>query len=218
MINRIQGSPSLLARAAALASHSSSRSSKRPSLESVRAGNKKVAESQPSAAEARQIAQLQQIDQQVRQHERAHLAAGGNLVLGAPTFQYVTGPNGRRYAVGGEVRIDTSPVKGDPEATLLKAQQIRRAALAPANPSAQDRNVAAKTSSLESQARQELLREKQTGASETTGPALTDNTLSVSPPESEPSSPETDRTQIAGARINVADYYKQLLADLTAGI
>ena len=86
-MNRIQGPPSLLARAAALASHSSSRSSKRPSLEAVRASNKKVAGSQPSAAEARQIAQLQQIDQQVRQHEQAHLAAGGNLVIGAPTFQ-----------------------------------------------------------------------------------------------------------------------------------
>ncbi len=139
-------------------------------------------------------------------------------MIGAPTFQYVTGPNGRRHAVGGEVRIDTSPVEGDPEATLLKAQQIRRAALAPTSPSAQDRNVAAKASSLEAQARQELLREKQTGASETTGSASADNSLSASRPESEPSSPEADRTQIAGARINVADYYKQLLADLTAGI
>jgi hypothetical protein len=218
LVNRIQGSPSLLARAAALAARPGSGSSKRPSLEAVRAGNKKVAESQPSAAEARQIAQLQQIDQQVRQHERAHLAAGGNLVLGAPTFQYVVGPNGRRYAVGGEVRIDTSPVEGDPEATLLKAQQIRRAALAPTNPSAQDRSVAAKASSLESQARQELLREKLTGASETTDPASADSSLSASPSESEPSSPEVDKTQIAGNRINVADYYKQLLADLTAGV
>jgi len=218
LVNRIQGPPSLLARAAALAPRSGSDSSKRPSLEAVRAGNKKVAGSQPSAAEARQIAQLQQIDQQVRQHERAHIAAGGNLVLGAPTFQYVTGPNGRRYAVGGEVRIDTSPVEGDPEATLLKAQQIRRAALAPATPSAQDRSVAAKASSLESQARQELLREKQTGASETTDSASADSSLSASPSESEPSSPETDRTQAADNRINVADYYKQLLADLTAGI
>ncbi len=217
-MNRIQGPPSLLARAAALAPRSGSGSSKRLSLEAVRAGNKKVAGSQPSAAEARQIAQLQQIDQQVRQHEQAHLAAGGNLVIGAPTFQYVVGPNGRRYAVGGEVRIDTSPVEGDPEATLLKAQQIRRAAMAPANPSAQDRSVAAKASSLEAQARQELLREKQAGASETTVPTSADNLLSASPPESEPSSSETDRMLAAGNRINVADYYKQLLADLTAGI
>lgn len=217
-MNRIQGPPSLLARAAAPAPRSGFGSGKRPSLEAVRADSKKVAGSQPSAAEARQIAQLQQIDQQVRQHERAHIAAGGNLVLGAPTFQYVTGPNGRRYAVGGEVRIDTSPVEGDPEATLLKAQQIRRAALAPATPSAQDRSVAAKASSLESQARQELLREKLTGASETTDPASADSSLSASRPESEPSSPEADRTQAVGNRINVANYYKQLLADLTAGI
>lgn len=139
-------------------------------------------------------------------------------MLGAPTFQYVVGPNGRRYAVGGEVRIDTSPVEGDPEATLLKAQQIRRAALAPANPSTQDRSVAAKASSLESQARQELLREIQTGASETTDPTSANNSLNASPSESESSSPEAGRTQVAGNRINVANYYKQLLADLTAGV
>ena len=59
-MNRIQGPPSLLARAAALAPRSGSGSSKRPSLEAVRAGNKKVAGPQPSAAEARQVAQLQQ--------------------------------------------------------------------------------------------------------------------------------------------------------------
>jgi hypothetical protein len=48
-------------------------------------------------------------------------------------------PDGCDYALGGEVAIDTSAIAGDPEATLRKMEQIRRAALAPANPSGQDR-------------------------------------------------------------------------------
>jgi hypothetical protein len=56
------------------------------------------------------------------------------------------------YAVGGEVQIDTSPA-GSPEATIRKMQQIRRAALAPSQPSGTDRAVAAQASQIETQAR-----------------------------------------------------------------
>ncbi len=51
---------------------------------------------------------------------------------------------------------DTSPVPGDAEATIRKAQTIRAAALAPANPSAQDRAVAAAATPMEAAARREL--------------------------------------------------------------
>ena len=67
----------------------------------------------------------------MRAHEQAHLAAAGPYANGAPTFEFQTGPDGRQYAVGGEVSIDTSPVPGDPEATVRKAQTVKRAALAP---------------------------------------------------------------------------------------
>jgi hypothetical protein len=83
------------------------------------------------------------------------LAAAAGLVRGV-SFTYVRGPDGKRYAVGGEVSIDTSPVRGDPEATIQKAQQIRAAANAPANPSSQDRAVAAQAARMEQVARQEL--------------------------------------------------------------
>ncbi|MEM6544436.1 MAG: putative metalloprotease CJM1_0395 family protein, partial [Pseudomonadota bacterium] len=53
--------------------------------------------------------------------------------------------------------IDVSPVPGDPQATIEKARIVRRAALAPAEPSAQDRRVAAEATALEQQARAELL-------------------------------------------------------------
>ena len=58
--------------------------------------------------------------------------------------------------MAGEVKIDTSEIPGDPQATLLKAQIIRRAALAPATPSAQDRQVAAQATAMAQQARIEL--------------------------------------------------------------
>ena len=60
----------------------------------------------------------------------------------------------------GRYNIDTSPIPGDPQATIQKAQRIRSAALAPANPSAQDRSVAAQATRLEAQARQELQEER----------------------------------------------------------
>ncbi|MEM6357195.1 MAG: putative metalloprotease CJM1_0395 family protein, partial [Pseudomonadota bacterium] len=42
----------------------------------------------------------------------------------------------------GSVSIDVSPVPGDPEATIAKMQQVKAAALAPAEPSSADRRVA----------------------------------------------------------------------------
>ena len=102
------------------------------------------------------IRELSARDREVRAHEQAHKAAAGQLAQGAPTYSYQRGPNGQLYAVGGEVKIDTAPVSGDPEATLRKAEQIKRAALAPANPSAQDRAVAAQATQMATQARAEM--------------------------------------------------------------
>ena len=105
--------------------------------------------------EQREVQALRRRDREVRAHETAHLAAAGSLARGGPRYEFERGPDGRRYAVGGEVSIDSSPVPGDPEATILKMQQVRRAALAPANPSPQDRRVAAQASQQEARARAE---------------------------------------------------------------
>ena len=89
----------------------------------------------------RQVAELQSRDREVRAHEAAHKAVGGSLAGGA-SFSYQSGPDGRRYAVGGEVSIDTGGER-DPQATIAKMRQVVAAALAPAQPSSQDRAVAA---------------------------------------------------------------------------
>jgi len=114
-----------------------------------------------SEGEREEIAKLRARDKEVRAHEQAHSAAAGGLAKGGASFTYERGPDGQQYAVGGEVNIDTSPVPGDPEATIRKAQQIRSAALAPADPSSQDRAVSASATTLEAQARQELQKEKE---------------------------------------------------------
>jgi len=115
-----------------------------------------IADEQISAEEGREIKKLAARDQEVRDHERAHMMAGGILVRRGASYQYTTGPDGKRYAVAGEVSIDSSEVSDNPQATITKMQQVRRAALAPAEPSTQDRSVATSASQKEAQARQEL--------------------------------------------------------------
>ncbi len=114
----------------------------------------------PTSSEYRELQELKQRDREVRQHEQAHVAAGGQYIRGAASYSYERGPDGRQYATGGEVDIDSSPIPDDPAATISKMQVVRSAALAPAEPSAQDRAVAAKASQNESVARVEL-REQQ---------------------------------------------------------
>ncbi len=105
--------------------------------------------------EKRQVRELRRRDREVRSHEQAHKAAAGPHAGGA-SFAYTVGPDGRRYAVEGEVPVDLSPVKGDPQATIRKMQQIRQAALAPSDPSTADRQVAARARQVEREAQAKL--------------------------------------------------------------
>ena len=107
---------------------------------------------EPETAARRALESLRQRDQEVRLHEQAHLLAAGPYAKGAPSYTYQLGPDGQRYAVGGEVPIDLSAVPGNPQATLQKALTIRRAALAPTDPSATDQAVAAQATALAAQA------------------------------------------------------------------
>lgn len=103
------------------------------------------------------IAKLKARDAEVRAHEAAHQAAGSGLTGGA-TYTYQTGPDGKRYAIGGEVSIDLS-TESDPEANISKMQRVKSAALAPADPSGQDRAVA-RAAQMEIQNSQRELREE----------------------------------------------------------
>ncbi|WP_417485603.1 putative metalloprotease CJM1_0395 family protein [Maricaulis sp.] len=110
-----------------------------------------------SDEERKQVDALKARDREVRAHEQAHQAVGGQYA-GAASYTFQKGPDGRSYAVGGEVPIDASEIKGDPQATIDKMQQVKAAALAPVEPSGQDRKVAALADAKIAQARAELNR------------------------------------------------------------
>lgn len=120
-----------------------SQTSERPAEETRTQADADPSSDAAEEAVRREIDALQARDREVRAHEQAHLAAAGQYASGGIQYTFERGPDGRMYAVGGQVSVDTSEIPGDPQATLLKAQTLRRAALAPAEPSGQDRAVAA---------------------------------------------------------------------------
>lgn len=109
-----------------------------------------------SPDDQREVERLRARDGEVRAHEQAHAASGG-AHAGAPSFSYETGPDGKRYAVDGEVSIDTSEVQGNPRASLAKLEQVVRAALAPGQPSGQDRRVASSARAKVARLRAEMV-------------------------------------------------------------
>lgn len=102
----------------------------------------------------------------------------GGQLAGSPSYSFQRGPDGVRYAVGGEVPIDVSKVPGDPQATLEKMQLVQRAALAPAEPSSQDRRVAALAAQQAAEARAELSSERRVGAGSAEDEQSSDSSLS----------------------------------------
>ena len=111
-----------------------------------------------SPREKRKLAELKATDAAVRDHERAHLAAAAQYARGGASYQYEIGPDGKRYAVRGEVQIEASAITNNPGANIQKMQAIKRAALAPRDPSAQDQRVAAQAARAEMAARAEQAR------------------------------------------------------------
>jgi hypothetical protein len=101
------------------------------------------------------IAQLKAIEEKVKAHEAAHKAAGGAMT-GPVSYSYTRGPDGKNYITGGEVPISISSGK-TPQETISRMQQVIQAALAPADPSPQDRAVAGQAAAQQQEARQQLV-------------------------------------------------------------
>lgn len=143
---------------------------------------------QLSASQENQVDALKKVDAAVHAHEQAHLAAAGGYARSGAIYEFKTGPDGKQYAVGGHVNIDASPIANDPKATISKERVVQRAALAPADPSAQDRSVASQAAAEIAKAQQEESAEnKQPGGAnskasdDSTGQ---DNTTSTQPAKS----------------------------------
>ena len=114
-----------------------------------------------------EVRKLKEREREVRAHENAHKSAGG-AHAGTVSYTYTRGPDGKVYITGGEVSIDVSE-ENSPAATIRKMEQVKAAALAPADPSSQDQSVAAKASMIAMKARQEASKLKEEEAAEVNG-------------------------------------------------
>lgn len=86
----------------------------------------------------RVVKRFEDADSQVRLHEQTH-AASSNLTS-TPKYDYQVGPDGKLYATGGEVRIDTS-IPDDEKAAQVKLDEIEDTASAPNNLSSADAQI-----------------------------------------------------------------------------
>ena len=143
-------------------------------------------------AELHQIEQLKSRDIEVRAHEQAHLSAAGQYASGGPTFSYQTGPDSKQYAIGGSVPIDLGK-EPTPEATVIKMRTVKRAALAPADPSAADRQIAAQAEAQEMQAIQEEM--QATEATATQGSSLQSTDVKKSTSTADQGAEKTPKSQ-----------------------
>jgi hypothetical protein len=173
----------------------------------------KKSSSKSNTQEARELESLQRTDREVRAHEQAHIIAGGSLVRGAASFGYTTGPDGKLYAVNGEVSIDSSPVQDDPEATISKMMRVVAAALAPARPSGQDRSVASAAMKTQMEAQQELTQtqlEKMQGNTQSEQSTPANNTSDAKKSETEvKSSDNSDAFKASASNTTKTDNEKQ---------
>ena len=161
-----------------------------------------------SPEEEAQVSKLAQRDQEVKAHEQAHVAASGGLA-GSPSYTYQTGPDGKKYAVGGEVSISRGGSSNTDQA-LRDAEAVKRGALAPAQPSSQDRSVASKAEadiqrlrakkSQENQEKMEGQGDDQATSPEAYGSSAGPATFSASPaPEKMPANGAGFGAQAVGA-------------------
>jgi len=107
-----------------------------------------------SSEELQQLRELERRDQEVRTQDMAFLAAAGGAA-GSYSLQYETGPDGRRYATGADIKLDTSS-GATPEQTLAKARALRAASMSARASS--DVNAATKAVRMEAEARAEIER------------------------------------------------------------
>ena len=112
----------------------------------------------PGSEEEARLRKLKSRDEEVRAHEQAHLAAAGNAAAGGASFTYEVGPDKKRYATGGEVKIKIDSGR-TAEEKLVNARKAEEAALAPSRPSAQDLRVASSARRMQEEARSELAKE-----------------------------------------------------------
>ncbi len=111
-----------------------------------------------SKKDSETINELKSRNREVKNHELAHRTFGRRFA-GGSSFKYELGPDMKRYAVEGHTPIDTSE-EIKPEKTIEKMRIVKRAALAPAKPSNNDRKIAMEAGYKKTKAVNELAENK----------------------------------------------------------
>lgn len=163
--------------------------------------------------ELKEVETLKKRDREVRAHEMAHIAAGGQYITSGAAFEYKRGADGGSYAVSGEVKIDTSKESGDPEKTIKKMQIVKAAALAPKEPSSADRAVAAKAVQIEAHAQAELFKKRTEEALEGEEEIESDNNK-LENNKSDVEKEDRDQIKTANYFNNEPDFQKGSIIDL----
>jgi hypothetical protein len=112
-----------------------------------------------SQDEKRLLDDLKARDAEVKTHEAAHQSSAGGLA-GAASYTYQQGPDGKMYAIGGEVSISTGGAS-TPEEAIANAKKIESSAMAASSPSSQDFSVASSARMMEMKAKQQLSKQDQ---------------------------------------------------------
>lgn len=154
--------------------------------------DKKANGEELSDEEQAEVQRLKERDQEVRTHEKAHQSAGGQYAS-APVYEYEKGPDGKDYATGGHVNIDTSK-ESDPDKTIEKMRVVIKAAKAPAQPSGQDMKVAAEAQQTLNEAQMEKAKKQQEEMKssekpqdkEEAGPEVQNEDIKTETPEAKP--------------------------------
>ena len=97
-----------------------------------------TSQSQPNQDEQdfqRVLQKFKKQDAEIKSHEQIHASIGQTTT--PISYNYQQGPDGKMYAVGGSVRLDTS-MPSDPKAAAFKLDMLQRAASGPSDVSGAD--------------------------------------------------------------------------------
>ena len=109
----------------------------------------------PNSDEQRVVDKLQIRDREVRAHEMSHGIDPNLIKIGSAQFDYTIGPDGKAYATGGKVTLATGNPTS-PEDAVDKAQALKKASMAPGNPSPQDFQALNAAISMEAEAQSNI--------------------------------------------------------------
>ena len=86
----------------------------------------------------RVLDKFKKTDADIKSHEQIHASIG--QTTSPISYNYQEGPDGKMYAIGGQVRLDTS-IPSDPKAAAFKLDMIEKAAAGPMNSSGADSSI-----------------------------------------------------------------------------